>query len=424
MKCLKRFSYLVLVIVILMVNFIIPSNIENVEAKTLRDLKTELAAKEQEYQDSVNKKQFTEEELENKRNTITQIRLELDNIQNEIKTLDQEIEDLNVEIVEKEEEIKRIMNYYQLSNSESAYLEYIFEAADFTDFIYRMAIAEQLSKYNDQLVDEYHAKIKENEQKTKELDAKTVSLNEKQRELEAEIKTLGNQLDELYEESVSIEEEIEILKESIDLYENVYKCNLDDNINSCAGNILPPGTAFYRPLVYGRISSNFGYRTYTSHGKTYSDFHEGVDMSRSGHGASIYSVASGKVVAVTNAKYTYDHDPKKATICGGNKIFIAHTVNGKKYTSAYYHVGQIYVSVGDVVTMDTVIGTVGGDVNIEYWEKPACTSASHLHFQIATGHYTIDYGSYSGFKSRSFNPRDVLNIPPLYGYFYNRTTKY
>lgn len=422
MKYMKRINYIILIIVMLMVNFFVPYNIDEVEAKTLRDLKSELASKQQEYQNSVNKKQLTEEELETKRSTITQIRLELDNIQNEIKNLNQEIEDLNVEIVEKEKEIKEIMNYYQLSSGESAYLEYIFEAADFTDFIYRMAIAEQLSEYNNKLVDEYHAKIKENEEKTKELDAKTVSLNKKQNELEIEIKTLGNQLDQLYEESVSIEEEIEILKDSIHLYENVYKCKLDDNINSCAGNVLPPGTAFYRPLVYGRISSNFGYRTYTSHGKTYSDFHEGVDMARSGHGASIYSVASGKVVAVTDAKSSYARDGK--LVCGGNKIFIAHTVKGKKYTSAYYHVGQIYVRVGDIVTSDTVIGTVGGDINIEYWEKPACTSASHLHFQIATGHYTIDYGSYSGFKTRSFNPRDVLNIPPLYGYFYNRTTKY
>lgn len=417
----RKSRYILFILIILIVNLFVPE-IEEVEAKTLRDLKAELAQKQQEYEDSVNKKHFTEEEIENKRNTITQIRLELDNIQNEIKTLNQEIEDLNIEIKEKEKEIKQIMNYYQLSSSESAYLEYIFEAADFTDFIYRMAIAEQLSKYNDKLVAEYHAKIKENEQKTKELDSKTISLNDKQVQLEAEIKTLGNQLDELYEESLSIEEEIDILKESINLYENVYKCNLDDNINSCAGNILPPGTAFYRPLVYGRISSNYGYRTYTSHGKTYSDFHEGIDMSRSGHGASIYSVAAGKVVAVTDAKSSYARDGK--LVCGGNKIFIAHTVNGKKYTSAYYHVGNIYVSVGDIVTSDTVIATVGGDINIEYWEKPACTSASHLHFQIATGHYTIDYGAYSGFKSRSFNPRDVLNFPSLYGYFYNRTTKY
>lgn len=423
MKYFKKTSYILLIIVMLFVTFVIPPT-DKVEAKTLRDLKTELATRKKEYEDSLNKKKLTESEIQNKKNTITQIRLEMDNIQTEIKNLNQEIEDLNVEIIEKEAEIKRIINYYQLSNSESAYLEYIFEAADFTDFIYRMAVAEQLSNYNDKLIDEYHKTIEENEKKTKELDSKTIALGEKQKDVEAEIRALGNQLDEIYEESVSIEEEIKILEDSINLYENVYKCGLDENINSCGANVLPPGTAFFRPVTSGYISSNYGYRTYVSHGVTYSDFHEGMDFARSGHGAPVYAIATGKVVAIVNAKWTYDNDPKKAKICGGNKVFIAHTVNGKKYTSGYFHVGTINVSVGDTVTSNTVVATVGGDTSIEYWESPACSSGSHLHLQVATGHYTIDYPYYSGFKSRSFNPREILNVPALGGWFYDRTTKY
>ena len=40
-KYLKRFSYLLLVFVLVLVNFTMPKEVEEVEAKTLRDLKAE-----------------------------------------------------------------------------------------------------------------------------------------------------------------------------------------------------------------------------------------------------------------------------------------------------------------------------------------------------------------------------------------------
>ena len=48
------------------------------------------------------------------------------------------------------------------------YLEYVFTATDFTDFIYRMAIAEQLSDYNEKLISDYEDLIIENEKKKEE----------------------------------------------------------------------------------------------------------------------------------------------------------------------------------------------------------------------------------------------------------------
>ena len=152
----------------LSVTFFVPSNNNVVHAQTLRSLKAELTKKEQELNESNNKKKYTESQMSNKRSRINSINQEIVDIQNETVTLTEEIETLNGEIKEKEEEIKEIVNYYQISNSESAYLEYIFNATSFTDFIYRLAISEQLSSYNDKLVDEYNNKIKENEQKKKD----------------------------------------------------------------------------------------------------------------------------------------------------------------------------------------------------------------------------------------------------------------
>ena len=51
------------------------------------------------------------------------------------------------------------MKFVQISNGETNYLEYIFGATDFTDFIYRVSVAEQLGEYNDRLIKEYNADI-------------------------------------------------------------------------------------------------------------------------------------------------------------------------------------------------------------------------------------------------------------------------
>lgn len=406
---MKKFIYVSLMLILLLVNFSLPNM--NVEAKTLRDLKKELADKEIELQEGENKKRLTQQQISNKKNNIYNINIEINKMSEEMNDLTNEIEQLNVEIVEKEKEIKEIINYYQLSSSESAYLEYVFQAADFTDFIYRMAIAEQLSKYNDKLVDEFHETIKQNEKKKEDLSAKTVALNKKQNQLQSELESLGSQLGEITEENVTIEDDIKSMKKIINTYENVYKCGLDEDISNCGRGKLPPGTAFYRPVNSGRVSSNYGNRTYYLNGKLVSDFHYGMDISQTGHGANVYSMADGRVAFIT-----YQSN------CGGNMVYVHHNVKGQAYTTAYFHLSYIAVSVGDTVTTKTVIGGVGGNKQYEYWDT--CSTGTHLHIGFAYGNISQNIGFYTRFISNNFNPRNVLNLPSEGAYFSDRTTKY
>lgn len=409
-KTFKKIRYIFLVLLLLLVNFAIPTK-ESIEAKTLRDLKAELAAKEASLESGESQQQLTQQQIDQKKANISNINLEIENIDKEMVNLTEEIEELNIEIVEKEEEIKNIINYYQLSNSESAYLEYVFEAATFTDFIYRMAISEQLSKYNDELVEEYHATIKRNEEKKEELSAKTIALNEKQKQLQTELVSLGDQLGSILDENTTLEEEIKSLKKVINTYENEYKCGLDEDINVCGGGRLPPDTAFYRPVVKGKVSSNYGSRCYRLNGKTVCDFHYGMDISQTGHGTAVYSMAAGRVAYI-------EHQTK----CGGNRVYIHHDVKGQKYTSAYFHLSHINVRVGDIVTTDTVIGGVGGNPSIETYD--GCSSGTHLHIQLSYTNISAGLSFYSRFTSKSFNPRNVVNLPAEGSWFYNRTTKY
>lgn len=406
-KILKKISYIVLIFIMLMVNFFIPANTEVAHAKTVRDLMKELEAKKEEYKNSQSQKELTESEINKTKSNITAINNQISEIQKEMLDLTNEIRDLNEEIVEKEKEIKSIMNYYQLSNGESAYLEYIFNAVDFTDFIYRLAIAEQLSDYNDKLIKEYNEKIKENEKKKEELEDKTVSLNSKQETLQKELKSLRGNLDLIVEENMSIEDEIKVLEEYVDTYKNKYNCGLDEDINECGRDKLPPGTAFYRPVVSGTISAHFGW--YSPWGQ--STWHYGTDFAGTGHGADVYSIAAGKVVAIVTRGS-----------CGGNMVYIQHIVNGTRYTSSYSHLAHVNVKVGDTVTHNTVIGGVGGNPNIEWWDR--CSTGTHLHLQVAYGLYLEDYSGYYAFEAKSIDARLIMNLPGVGVWFSNRTIKY
>ena len=407
MKYVKKISSFILIAFILLVNLYIPSNVSKVEAKTLRTLKEELAAKEAELENSNNQKRLTEEEIASKKRGIDAINEQIVSIQEETVALTEEIEKLNEEIKEKEAEIKQIMNYYQLSTSESAYLEYVFEAKDFTDFIYRMAVTEQLSKYNEELVDEYNNKINENEQKKKDLAQKQISLNDKQAQLQVELESLGTQLGEILDENVTLEDDIKSMKKLINTYENVYNCDLDEDVNSCGMGKLPAGTAFFRPVIEGMVSANYG--TYYPWG--YPMMHYGMDIAGTGHGANVYSMADGKVAYIT-----------ERASCGGNMLYIWHNINGVEYTTGYFHLGSINVSVGETVTTETVIGTVGGNPYYEYWDS--CSTGTHLHIQFAYSNIPAGVGFYTKFTAKSFNPRNVLNLPYEGGWFSNRYSEY
>lgn len=371
-------------------------------AKTLAQLKKELSDAESKYSTNQSEKEQTEGEIEQTRKKIVSLSAEKEQVQKDIVSINNELDNLAKDIEKMQKEIKTIVNYYQLSSSESVYLEYMFSATSFTDFIYRLAITEQLSEYRKKTIDKYNKLIDENKKKVKELAQKEVSLDNLEDQLSKELSSLGNNLSKITEEAVDIKSEISDLKKQVNTYQNTYKCSLNEDLTTCVNRYnksqgagyLPSAAGFYRPISKGALNYEYGYT------KKYGAFHDGVDFSVP-HGTAVYSVADGEVVSI-----------KPRQSCGGNMVYIAHKVNGKTYTSAYFHLAEpILVKVGQYVTHNTQIGTSGGVHSIEWWDSIKCSTGAHLHFQIATGLYMTDYFWYSDFRSRSFNPRQVINFP-------------
>lgn len=403
-RILKKIGNVNLIILLFLSSVILP---EQAHAKTLGELKNELQANIDEYNSTQANKKKTEQEINNIKSNIQSATNQISQSQNEIVSLTEEIEQLNKDIETKKQQIKDIMSFYQLSGSTSAYLDYAMGATNFTDFIYRVAISEQLIQYNDELVDDYNNMIILNQEKQVSLKSKISELEVKQRELAVNLDSLGNQLDEIVDLTVDMEEEIASRKQAIKMYETQYGCKDTDNLDTCTKGQLPPDTKFWRPIISGGVSSEYGYRTYWLNGKKVSDFHSGIDLTGS---TDVYAAAAGVVAGIV-----------RQASCGGNKIYIHHKINGVTYTTGYVHLRSILVSVGDVVTKDTKIAIMGGDPRIETWDK--CSTGRHLHFMMAYGLYLSDYTSWNTFMSKTVNPRTVVNFPSS-GRYANRTTKY
>lgn len=102
------------------------------------------------------------------------------------------------------------------------------------------------------------------------------------------------------------------------------------------------------------ITSNWGWR--------WGKFHEGLDISGTGHGSPIYAINDGIVVASTYHSIN------------GNYIIINHN-NG--YYSIYAHLAKLSVREGQIVTIGQKIGTMG---------STGFSTGTHLHFGIYKGY--------------------------------------
>lgn len=393
MKALKKVLNIFLVLTILVVNFICPSY--KVQAKTIGTMKKKLEAKEALYKKTSEQKAISEKEKQEVENKINANENRIVELFKENKELEDEIAELNKTIEAKYKEIKNIINTNQVMNGESSYLEYIFGANSFTDFIFRASVAEQLSKYNKELTDEMERQVKLREEKQASIVKRQEEIAALQEDLKVQYARLGKKVSELTEEMSSELDDITLLKNNIAELQNTYRCSDDEDIEVCKerarrSTYIPASTgSFKRPINYAIVTANYGY--YEPFG--YRQWHAAMDLAGD-PGAKIYAAAPGKVVSVSHAS------------CGNNIVYIVHNINGTRYTTGYWHMRASYVRVGDLVGYDTVIGIQGGAT----WED-SCSTGQHLDFVLTLGAYKTDY--FDNPRSRSVNPRNYISFPEL-----------
>ncbi len=337
----------------------------------------------------------TEEEIRQTNNEIANIRAEIQNLSDEIDKINNEIIEYNEEIKEKSLQTKEIFEYFQMANGENAYLEYAFGAETITDLIYRMAVVEQMTEYNNKVTKELEEMIEKNKQREKEIEQRKVELNAKSKEMQEKLVSLGNKKTDLTLGATTIQEEIDTYQRMVDNYKK-QGCQSHHVIGvDCA--VYGSAGIFRRPISYGYISSEVGYR--------WGGFHRGLDMSNGDpYNTKIYPIANGTIKEIS------------VDLNGALMVFIEHydAVNNKYYTSLYGHLSSFSPNIYETkfVTSDEYIGYMG---NSGY------SFGAHLHLEVAPCRYRTDavcrdFGAMANYIVSLYNngfngARDLINFP-------------
>lgn len=382
---MKYIKYLLITLVL----FISSVSICNVSAITINDYLKDLEKLQEEKKNQQAAQEKTEEEIKQAEEEMQKINDKIIKATDDIETAEKEIKKLEQEIAKKDEQIKDLVSFLQISDSENFYLKYIFGAEDFTDLIYRISVIEQLTTKSDELIDEMNDLIKSNETKIKELEEKKVELNALNAQILKKINELGKQKEKYFDETLTIDEEIRVVENQIKYYRDL-GCKDNENISSCT-SMIPSSKGFIRPTVSGVITDNYGWRTNPC--AVCSAFHKGMDIGGNSEGTKVMAAAAGRVVDID--KYA----------CGGKVLTLNHNINGKEYSTRYFHLLRINVEVGDIVAQGEKIAEVGGGNTLYY---DSCSTGPHLHFEVIEDHY-----SYKTYYDNIRNPRDYVNFPSL-----------
>lgn len=358
----------------------------NTKAVTLQEYENEVAK----YQSQINEKKA---QLAKNNETIASVQAKIKSYQSQIQKnqeeqerLQKEIDDSNAKIKKKTAESKKLVEYYQISNGNNSYLEYIFGASSITDMIYRMSVVEQLTDYNDKIMKELNALVEKNKKSQIELKAKKEELKKLQSEQEAEQKKIEADNKSIEGTIPNIENDLKTAQSRVTYYKNK-GCKSSDRIgidcdkpkpavkpggNTSAGNVIA-ANGFTFPVSGGHISQSYGNRG-----------HKGVDIGK-GCNAPIKAVASGRVYYVGNTLDNY----------GAKMIIIVHNVNGRLVFSQYAHLNGYAVSTGQDVSVGQVIGYMG---NTGY------SFGCHLHLEMSEDYGWNYNSSYYTYIRHIINP--------------------
>ena len=371
----------------------------NVEAETLQSYIDKVNQYTAELQAKKDKIAANDAEIEKIQQEVAQIQENIIQNKKDQEALQEQIKKNNEEIKAKEKETKALIRYAQVSDGDNEYLEYIFGADNLTDMIYRISLVEQISKYNEKLVDSLNKLVEDNKVKKAELAKKNEELKKLQAELEEKEEKLGEESENIRAGMPSIEQQINEAQKMVDFYRNK-GCEPSDVIGVDCAVIKPvnpsyngPSTgSFIRPLTAGYLTSGFG-------GRSFDDFHYGIDMSNyNKYGTRVYPIAPGTIYFVG-----YD-------IFGAKIVRIAHNYGGRIVGSTYVHLASFAPGIYEGMDVDTddYIGIMGETGN---------AYGIHLHLEVSDCPYLYAGSACYSWSDYTSYLRETWQDPAEYIYF-------
>ena len=386
-KIVRNSLRIIIALLFIFSYFFGPLPVKAKQATTIQELKEQLAELQAQKQKQANAKAQTQSEINQKKSNIYRAYQEKETISNEVEAAKNKITESEEKIKKASEDIDNMLRYYQLSENGNNYMEYINDASSITEVIMRMKAVEQITSYYDNKIDTLQNLITEKQNLQVELGNKSNELTTKINDYSNALSELNDQMEAIDEIAEDIDTQIKSQQETIKYYQSV--CDSEtQKLSTCVKD--PQSFGWLKPLVKGRVSSLFGYRSFDS------AFHGGVAIAGNAEGTPEYAAANGRVAQVT-----------RRSSCGGNIVYLHVTVNGQRYTLIYAHMLEIKVKLNQMVSTDTVIGTVGGYSTSTHYSKSgydSCAYGAHLHFGVAKGWYHVDYSSWSQLTAHLINP--------------------
>ena len=365
------------------------------EITNAKNKKSALEKKKKEIQESLSR-------LEEKKTSIVEYIAELDkqlaDINNSIEDLNYKItttktnlEKTKVELQKAEaEEVKqyetmksRIQQMYVSGNDE--FVQIILSSESLSDFLNRSEYVKQISKYDNNMFNEFKKIKEEVAAKKADIEDKLAQLQEMNEELvykkqtvmklsrdkQAELAKYNAAIAASSEELISYNEAIKAQQDELDrLIEEQQKkieasegsYNYEISSNAATGFVWPTPTSY-------RITCNFGYRTAPTSGA--STYHKGIDIGLP-TGSPIVATKAGTVVM---ASYNSVR---------GYYVVINH---GSGIMSYYFHNSQILVDVGEQVAAGQQVAKAG---------STGVSTGPHLHFAITFNGVYVNPRKYVG----------------------------
>lgn len=330
---------------------------------------------------------------------IDALYIQISDLKTQIQDLETKIEDLTAKIAENESKVeelnKRVKNRMvetQKTMHFNGYLSFILGSNSFSDMLSRIYGVKAIMAKEKADRESLLAVIKQLEIDKEELNKTNDKLKESKEELDASYEVVISKQSELIamqefyeEEEARIQTELDDLTAERD---NIYE-SFEDLKRAIKDANMIVNTGFMTPVHNSWITS-----TVWNYSEDFLDgrWHLGVDYAAS-RGTQIHAPAGGVVIRADDGC----NDPGYlGNSCGywisggGNQVYLMAEVDGKVYGFIFFHLNTVYVSRGDYVSQDDVIGLVGSS---------GSSTGPHCHIEM----YYLGQGDLFEFLDMGWN---------------------
>ena len=316
---------------------------------------------------------------------IDRLKVQIDELKARIEELTIQIEENEAKVEALNTRVKNRMIETQKTMHFNGYLEFILGSKSFTDMLRRVYGVEAIVSKDKSdretllsVIEQLNKDKAELDKSKKELDASYEEIVAKQAELIA--------MQEFYEEeAVRIEEELDAMTAERD---NIYN-TFDDLRDALRAMGVTVSDGFVAAVHHSWISASvWNYDNNFLSGA----WHLGVDYAAT-RGTQIHAPADGVIIRADGSCSDpgYLGSSCGAWISGGgSQVYMMCEVGGSIYGFIFFHLNAVYVSYGDFVLQDDVIGLVGSS---------GSSTGPHCHIEM----YYLGDGELLDYLSMGWN---------------------